>query len=150
MSFTRSRCARALAAGTLSLALLSAGTAAAFAANEKPSPSPTTHMTGKPKPTSSPSMDKASITLTAKPTTVKTGESVKLAGRTSGLKIGSPLVLQHEVNGKWTKLTPTTVVKKNNSYAMTAKLPKGTHVLRVVSANKAGKAVSPTVTVKVS
>jgi hypothetical protein len=149
MSFTRSRCARALAAGTLSVALLSAGTAAAVAANEKPSPSPTTHLTGKPKPTASP-MGKASITLTTDKKSVTAGESVKLAGRTKGLKIGSPLVLQHEMNGKWTKLTPTAVVKKNNSYAMSAKLPKGTHVLRVVSANKAGKAVSPTVTVKVS
>ncbi|OIK04458.1 hypothetical protein [Streptomyces monashensis] len=149
MSFTRSRCARALAAGTLSVALLSAGTAAAFAANEKPTPTPTMHMTGKPKPTVSP-MAKASITLTANKSSVTAGQSVRLAGRTTGLKVGSPLALQHEVNGKWTKLTPTTVVKRNNSYAMTAKLPKGTHTLRVVSANKAGKAVSPTVTVKVS
>ncbi|MER5542944.1 hypothetical protein ACWDBD_00560 [Streptomyces sp. NPDC001118] len=140
-SVLRHRYGRALGAGALSVALLSGGTAGAFAATPTPTPTATstTHMAAK-----------ASITLTANKTSVKAGEAVKLTGRTKGLKVGSPLALQHLASGKWTNLKATTTVKKGSSYAMVAKLPKGTHQLRVVSANKTGKVVSPTVTVKVS
>ncbi|EST24157.1 hypothetical protein [Streptomyces roseochromogenus] len=140
-SVLRHRYGRALGAAALSVALISGGTAGAYAASPKPTPTPTstTHMTVK-----------ASITLTVNKTSVKAGQAVKLTGRTKGLKIGSPLVLQHLVSGKWTNLKATTTVKKGSSYAMMAKLPKGTHHLRVASVSKSGKVVSPTVTVKVS
>lgn len=151
MSFTRSRRGRALAAGTLSVALLSAGTAGAFAASGTPSPKPTMSMTGRPKPTSSPTMGMASITATARPTSVKAGKTVLVTGRTKGLKVGSPLVLQHEKNGKWIPLGATGKVKTGSSYAISTKLStKGTETLRVASASKSGKVHSNTVTVNVS
>ncbi|KUN05206.1 hypothetical protein AQI95_17160 [Streptomyces yokosukanensis] len=142
-SVFRHRYGRTLGAGVVTVALLSGGTAGAFAASS--TPSPTT------KSSSSPTTGMASITLTAAKTSLKAGDMVKLAGRTKGLKFNTPLLLQHEKDGKWTALKASTKVKKNNSYAILAKLnTKGTEKLRVVSANKNGKVVSPTVTVKVS
>ncbi|WP_330340076.1 hypothetical protein [Streptomyces sp. NBC_00557] len=135
--------ARALGAGALTVALLSGGTAGAFAASPSPSPTPTRTM-------SSPSAGMASITATARPASVKHGHTVLLAGRTKGLKVGSPLIVQQEMNGKWVPLRATGKVKTGSSYAITAKLTRtGTQKLRVASATMAGKVYSPTVTVKV-
>ncbi|MEU2716876.1 hypothetical protein [Streptomyces sp. NPDC007205] len=135
----RHRCGRALGAGLLSVALLSGGTAGAFAAGSAaPSagsapPSPTTGM--------------ASITINVNKSAVKAGQMVKFTGRTKGLKIGTPLVLQHEKNGKWTNLKSTAKVRKGSSYELLARLnTKGTEHLRVA----AGHVYSPAVTVKVS
>ncbi|KOV67933.1 hypothetical protein [Streptomyces sp. MMG1121] len=140
-SVLRHRYGRALGAGALSVALLSGGTAGAYAAGSSSSPSPT----------SSSSAGMASITLTAGKTSVKAGDTVKFTGRTKGLKINSPLVLQQEKNGKWIPLKATGKVKKGSSYAILAKLKtKGTEKLRVSSATMNGKVHSPTVTVKVS
>jgi hypothetical protein len=135
---------RALGAGALSVALLSGGTAGAFAASPSPSPTPTKTM-------ASPTAGMASITATARPASVKHGHTVLLTGRTKGLKVGSPLIVQQETNGKWVPLKATGKVKTGSSYAITAKLTKtGSQKLRVASATMAGKVHSPTVTVKVS
>ncbi|MER7834599.1 hypothetical protein ABTY98_01485 [Streptomyces sp. NPDC096040] len=136
---------RALAAGALSLALLSAGSAGAFAAEAKPSPAPSS-----PSPKPSPSMSTmGSITVKASKTSVKSGDTVTFIGRTHDLKIGSPLVLQHENNGKWTSLKASVKVKNGNAYSLTAKLnTKGTQHLRIAAVGK--KVYSPTVTVKVN
>ncbi|MFI2199926.1 hypothetical protein ACH47Z_03900 [Streptomyces sp. NPDC020192] len=162
MSFTRSRSVRALTAGTLSAALLSAGTAGAFAANDKPSPSPTPTMTTSAtpsvtpsiRPTASPTTGMASISLTAKPTSAKVGQTVVFAGRTKGLKVGSPLVLQHLKNGKWVALGATGKVKTGSSFAVSTTFKtKGTQTVRIASltrSGKVGKVVSNTVTVTVS
>ncbi|MGW0992064.1 hypothetical protein [Streptomyces sp. NPDC002520] len=135
-SVLRHRYGRALSAGALSVALLSGGTAGAYAAGSSPSPSP--------------SAKAASITAKAHKTTVKAGDKVTFTGRTTGLKVGSPLVLMQEKAGKWTPLKATTKVKTGSSYALTARLnTKGTQHLRVASANMSGKVHSPSVMVKV-
>ncbi|MEV7127552.1 hypothetical protein [Streptomyces sp. NPDC093260] len=132
----RHRCVRTLAAGALSAALVSAGTAAAFAAGAAPTPSPThtTHTMTK------------SISVKASHSSVKAGQSVTLTGRTAHLAAGTKLTVQHLRNGKWTTLRATTVVKKGDTYTVTTKLAaKGTEHLRVVS----GPTHSRTVTVHV-
>ncbi|WP_406435803.1 hypothetical protein OHB00_17280 [Streptomyces sp. NBC_00631] len=127
---------RALAAGTLSLALLSAGGAGALAAEAKPKPSP------------SPSA-MASITIKASATSVHAGGSVTFSGKTQGLKTGWPLVLQHQKGGKWIPLKATTKTKSGNTYSLTAKLNTvGNEHLRVSAVGK--KVYSPAVTVNVS
>ncbi|MFJ9347313.1 hypothetical protein [Streptomyces sp. NPDC101237] len=134
---------RVLAAGALSLALLSAGTAGSFAAQAKPSPAPSS---AKPKPSPSKSA-LGSISVKTNKTSVKAGDKVILTGRTQGLKIGTPLVLQHENHGKWVPLRASVKVKNGSAYALTAKInTKGTEHLRIA----AGKTHSPTVSVKVS
>ncbi|MFJ9712591.1 hypothetical protein [Streptomyces sp. NPDC101234] len=138
MHTTQRQMSRALAAGALSLALLSAGSAGAFAAETKPNPSPSPSATAM-----------GSITARASKPSVMTGESVTFTGRTSGLKVGSPLVLQHEVKGKWIPLKADTKVKKGSSYALTTSFrTKGTEHVRVAAVGK--KVYSPTVTVDVT
>ncbi|KOV96077.1 hypothetical protein [Streptomyces sp. NRRL B-3648] len=130
-SVLRHHCLRTLGAGALSVALLSGGTAGAVAA----SPTPTAM---------------ASITVKADKTEVNAGDMVTFTGRTKGLKVGSPLVLQHENSGKWTSLRATAKVKKGSSYALLGKLnTKGTEHLRIAGVSESGKVYSPTVTVKV-
>ncbi|MFJ9904083.1 hypothetical protein ACIRVK_14475 [Streptomyces sp. NPDC101152] len=148
---------RSLAAGVLSLALLSAGTAGAFASEAKPKPSasmsakPSPSKSAKPSPSKSakPSPSKstaASITITVNKTSVKAGNTVTFTGRTKGLKVGTLLVLQHQKGTKWTTLKASTTVKKGSSYSLTAKLnTKGTEHLRI----SAGTVHSPVVTVTV-
>ncbi|MFF5855276.1 hypothetical protein ACFY8B_06510 [Streptomyces sp. NPDC012751] len=147
-SVLRHRHGRALGTGALCAALLCGGTAGAFAADASPSPSPTDKNTSM-SPSPSPS-GMHSISVHADKSTVKAGETVKFTGRTKGLKVGSPLVLQHEKDGKWKALKATAKVKTGNSYALLAKLDtKGTEHLRVASVTKSGKVYSPTVTVTV-
>ncbi|MEU5540493.1 hypothetical protein [Streptomyces sp. NPDC020362] len=132
-SVLRHHCLRALGAGALSVALLSGGTAGALAAGSS----------------SNPGM--ASITVKADKSSVNAGDRVVFAGRTKGLKVGTPLVLQHEKSGKWTSLRATAKVKKGSAYALIAKLnTKGSEHLRIAGANSSGKVYSPTVTVKVN
>ncbi|MET8768082.1 hypothetical protein [Streptomyces sp. NPDC004658] len=122
---------RTLGAGALSVALLSGGTAGAVAVGPTPG-------------------SMASITVKADKTEVKAGDKVTFTGRTKGLKIGSPLVLQHEKSGKWTSLRATAKVKKGSSYALIAKLnTKGAEHLRIAGTSESGKVYSPTATVKV-
>ncbi|MFI9805611.1 hypothetical protein ACIHEJ_14795 [Streptomyces sp. NPDC052301] len=129
------RYGRALGTCALSAALLSGGTAGALAAT-KPSPDSTMA---------------ASITITAHGNTVKAGDKVKITGRTKGLNVGAPLVLQHMKNDKWVPLRATAKVKKGSSYAILAQLgTKGMEKLRVAGVNASGKVYSPPVTVKVS
>ncbi|MGW0880644.1 hypothetical protein [Streptomyces sp. NPDC002671] len=121
---------RALGAAALSVALVSGGTAGAYAAQ------------GKPTPTTM-----ASITVKADKTKVKAGDTVTFSGRTKGLKIGTKLVLQHQKSGKWTALRATTKVRNGSAYSLPAKFrTKGMEMLRVA----AGKVYSPTVMVTVS
>lgn len=128
----RGRGTRTIAAGALSLALLSAGTASAFAASPSPKASPSAM---------------GSITVKADKSTVKVGDKVTFTGRTKGLKVGTKLVLQHEKAGKWNALNGSTTVKNGSSYSLTAKLnTKGQEHLRIA----AGTTYSPTVTVKVT
>ncbi|MFK0279971.1 hypothetical protein ACIQVL_05780 [Streptomyces sp. NPDC090499] len=160
MHTTQRQISRALAAGALSVALLSAGSAGAFATGARPTPSPTMSAKPKPKPTPSPTMSgrpkpkpspttMASISARANTTSVRPGDSVTVTGRTSGLKVGWPLVLEHQKGGKWIPLKATAKVKNGSSYSLTAKLGNpGTEHLRVSAVGK--KVHSPTVTVKVS
>ncbi|MBB5925106.1 hypothetical protein [Streptomyces echinatus] len=153
-SVLRHRYGRVLGSGILCAALLSGGTAGAFAASPSPTDNGSASPTGDKSPTgtASPSpTGKTSITVTAGKSSVKAGDMVTFTGRTKGLKVGSPLVLQHEKNGKWTALKATAKVKTGNSYALAAKLnTKGDEHLRVASVTKEGKVFSPTVTVKVN
>ncbi|MEU7425163.1 hypothetical protein ACGFX8_18250 [Streptomyces sp. NPDC048362] len=130
-SVLRNRSGRVLGAGALSVALLCGGTSGAFAAGG----------------TSVPNSATGSITVKADKSSVKAGDKVRFTGRTKGLKVGTPLVLQHEKSaGKWTALKAATKVKNGSSYALVAKLnTKGSEHLRIT----AGKVHSPTVTVKV-
>ncbi|WP_150136149.1 hypothetical protein [Streptomyces hyaluromycini] len=160
MHTTQRQISRALAAGALSVALLSAGSAGAFATGAKPAPSPTMSAKPNPKPTPSPSMSAkpnpkpspstmSSISVKADKTSVGVGDPVTFTGRTSGLKVGWPLVLQHQVGGKWIPLKATAKVKNGSSYSLTAKLNNpGAEHLRVSAVGK--KVYSPTVTVNVS
>jgi hypothetical protein len=159
-STLRSRCAKAIGAGALSVALLSAGTAGAFAASPgaaRPSPKPIMtssmkpSMTGTPKPTKTGSTGRSpmaggSITARVSKSQVKAGQSVTFTGRAKGVKVGTKVVLLHMHNGKWTALKSSTALKNGSSYSLTTKLnTKGKEQLRVM----AGKVVSPTVTVMV-
>ncbi|QDN94770.1 hypothetical protein FNV58_00055 (plasmid) [Streptomyces sp. RLB1-9] len=162
-STLRSRCAKAIGAGALSVALLSAGTAGASAASPSaasPSPKPSMtgmmphmtgtakpHMTGTAKPTrTGMGMANGSITARASKAQVKAGQSVTITGRAKGVKVGTKVVLLHMHNGKWTALKSSTVLKNGSSYSLVTKFNnKGTEQLRVM----AGKVVSPTVVVTV-
>ncbi|MFF3918434.1 hypothetical protein ACFYZB_34125 [Streptomyces sp. NPDC001852] len=162
MSSTRSRRARALAAGALSAAMLSTGTAGAAAATGTPTPTGTPTATGMPTPkaaitrTSMPSMKPSrtptamgSITVAANRKAVKVGNTVVFTGRVKGIKAGSTLVLQHLHNGKWTTLRTTAVVNKNGTYTIKRTFTKkGSEQVRV--ATKSGTFQSSPVTVQVS
>ncbi|KOU39337.1 hypothetical protein ADK54_26305 [Streptomyces sp. WM6378] len=133
----RSRCVRTFAAGALSAALLTAGAAGTFA-HAAASP--------KPKPSTSASKSAASITVKASSASVKAGDKVTFTGRTSGLPIGTKLVLQHKKGSKWTTLQASTLVKQGSSYSLEAKLnDKGKQELRI----KYDEVTSPSVTVTV-
>ncbi|MFF9123376.1 hypothetical protein ACF09J_08785 [Streptomyces sp. NPDC014889] len=136
----RSRCVRGVAVGALSAALVSAGSAAAFAA-PRPSPMPTrTHE-------AMPTRAAESITVRASHRSIRSGESVTLTGRTAHMAAGTRLTVQHLSNGKWTTLRATTLVKKGDTYTVSTKLAvKGKQQLRVVH----GNTHSATVTVDVT
>ncbi|KUN43770.1 hypothetical protein [Streptomyces olivochromogenes] len=155
-STLRSRCAKAIGAGALSVALLSAGTAGAFAASPSAaSPRPKPIMTGSAKPTgtstakptkSGSPMANGSITARVSKVQVKPGQSVTFTGRAKGVKVGTKVVLLHMHNGKWTPLKSSTVLKNGSSYSLVTKFNnKGKEQLRVM----ADKIVSPTVVVTV-
>ncbi|MEU7058606.1 hypothetical protein [Streptomyces sp. NPDC046197] len=152
-STDRSRRARALAAGALSAALLSAGSAGAVAATGTPSPTPTRTHTGMPtmKPTRTPSRTPSMMmgSITAKPNhkAVRVGNTVVITGKVKDLKPGTKLVVQHLKNSKWTTLQASTTVTKNGTYVLKAKLNnKGLEQLRVA----AGNVHSPSFNVRVS
>ncbi|MEW2623534.1 hypothetical protein [Streptomyces sp. NPDC048106] len=154
------RYGRALGAGALSVALLSGGTAGAFAATSTPHPDAaatrTAMPTKKPMPTRTAPMKPmptrtamGSITVSATHKTVRHGETVAFAGRVKGVNAGTTLVLQHRTNGKWTALRTTTTVNRNGSFTIRrAFTAKGDQTVRVVT--KDGKVMSSPVSVKVS
>ncbi|MFD4501784.1 hypothetical protein [Streptomyces sp. NPDC058457] len=138
MHTTLRQISRALAAGALSVALLSAGSTGALAGEAKPKPSPSPSTSAM-----------ASISIKASTASVNAGGSVTFTGRTSGLKVGWPLVLQHQKAGKWIPLKATTKTKNGSSYSLTAKLNTvGTEHLRISAVGK--KVYSPAVTVNVT
>ncbi|MER6331884.1 hypothetical protein ABT298_21620 [Streptomyces sp. NPDC001034] len=153
------RYGRALGAGAMTVALLSGGTAGAFAAST-PTPKATktggmptmkpmpTHMAAtKPMPTGT-ATARGSITVSTAHKTVRHGETVAFAGRVKGVKSGATLVLQHRMNGKWTTLRSTTIVNRNGTFTIRrAFTAKGTETVRV--ATKDGKIMSSPLTVKV-
>ncbi|MGW1811188.1 hypothetical protein [Streptomyces sp. NPDC002078] len=147
MSSTQSRRAGALAAGALSAAMLSTGTAGAAATLTPP---PTPSITGMPsvKPSRTPTA-MGSITVSANHKAVKVGNAVVFTGRVKGIKAGSTLVLQHLHNGKWTTLKTTAAVNKNGTYTIKRTFTKkGTEQVRV--ATKSGTFHSSPLTVQVS
>lgn len=150
MSSSRSRGARALAAGALSAAMLSTGAAGAVAAPGTPAPKPAVTRTGMPsmKPSRTPAA-MGSITVSANHKAVKVGNTVAFTGRVKGIKAGSTLVLQHMRNGKWATLKTTAAVNKNGTYTIRRTFTtKGTEQVRV--ATRSGTFHSSPVTVKVS
>lgn len=156
------RYGRALGAGTLSVALLSGGTAGAFAVTsaQPPTPSPTRSgmppvrppLIGSGTPSMRPSrppMAMGPITISPNRKAIKAGDTVVFTGRVAGVKRGSTLMLQHMRNGKWTTLRTTTVVGNNGRYTIKRTFTdKGTEQVRVAA--KSGMLHSSPVTVKVS
>ncbi|MFI6353346.1 hypothetical protein ACIBJF_11930 [Streptomyces sp. NPDC050743] len=155
------RYGRALGAGTLSVALLSGGTAGAFAVTSAKPPTPSPTRSGMPvrppvigsgTPSMKPSrvpMAMGSITISPNRRAIKAGDTVVFTGRVTGAKRGSTLVLQHMRNGKWTTLRTTTVVGNSGRYTIKRTFTsKGTEQVRV--AVKSGMVHSSPVSVKVS
>ena len=152
-SSLRTRSTRMFAIGALSAALLTAGTAGAFAAEPNPNPKApkATHMS-EPKATlkPNPKMDHRTATITTRVNRpeVMLGQRVTFTGRTDGLKIGSPVVLERYVGGKWTPLTNDirTTINQRSNYTLAARLDyKGQGQYRV----RAGDVVSQPVYVTV-
>jgi hypothetical protein len=145
-SSLRTRSARALAAGALSVALLTSAAAAAFAADPAaPTPTRTPSMMkspmASPKPTAM-----ASITIKANHTSVKTGHTVVFSGSATGLKKGTTLDLQRFNGKKWVTVK-TARISDGGPYSGTLKVTgTGMEKFRVVH----DKTVSPTVTVNVT
>ncbi|MGW3494317.1 hypothetical protein [Streptomyces sp. NPDC001020] len=150
-SSLRTRSTRVFAVGVLSTALLTAGTAGAFAAEPNPKPKVTT----EPKATMTPMCPhhkmcphRASITTKANKSDVRAGDRVTFSGRADGLKIGSPVVLERYYGGKWMPLANDirTTIKQGSIYDLITRLDnKGQEQLRV----RAGDVVSQPVTVTV-
>ncbi|PZH14628.1 hypothetical protein C1I97_10350 [Streptomyces sp. NTH33] len=144
----RSRCVRGAAAGALSVALVSVGSAGAVAATD-PSPMPTrTHTSPMPTRTHSPMPTRAAAAITARVshTSMRSGQEVTLSGRASHLATGTRLTVQRDVNGKWTTLR-TTTVQRGGTFSVPVKLTgKGTERLRVTQDGTHSR----TVTVRVS
>lgn len=140
MHLTLRRCACGVAAGALSAALVSAGSAGAFAASD---PNPMATRTHSPMPTKK----AEEITARVNHSSIRHGESVTLTGRTANMAAGARLTVQHLDHGKWTTLRATTVVRKGDTFTVSTKLlAKGKNDLRVVS----GPTRSKTITVDVT
>ncbi|MCN9241257.1 hypothetical protein NGF19_10740 [Streptomyces sp. RY43-2] len=149
-SSLRTRSTRVLAVGALSAALLTAGTAGAFAA--EPNPNPKATRMAEPEATlkQDPNINERSASVTTKVdrTQVMAGEKVTLTGRTDGLKTGSPVVIERYYDGKWTPIKTELhyTIDKNYNYRLDTRLDyKGQEQLRV----RAGDVVSQPVTVTV-
>ncbi|MFC3576974.1 hypothetical protein ACFOZ0_27590 [Streptomyces yaanensis] len=149
-SSLRTRSTRALTAGALSVALLTGGTAAAFAA-ASPSPSPKMSRGSMTRPeapkqqAAPPKRTTTSIMVKVDKPSVKPGQSVVFTEHTKGLAVGSTLRLQRLNGTKWVTVK-TTTVKKGGVYTFNVKLTnKGTQKFRV----SRGTTVSPNVTVTV-
>jgi len=148
------------AVGVLSAALLSAGTAGAFAAEPNPNPKAPKATTGmtEPKATLEPQATlkpnpkmthrSASITTRVNRTQVIAGQRITFTGRTDGLKIGSPVVLERYEGGKWMPLKTDirTTINQRSNYTLATRLDnKGQERYRV----RAGDVVSQPVYVTV-
>ncbi|MFF4749500.1 hypothetical protein ACWD5R_32485 [Streptomyces sp. NPDC002514] len=136
----RNRGTRAVGTGALSLALLSAGAAGAYAANATPSPRhPVPHGATY-------RHGAAAISVRATPTVVRHGEQVRFSGRASGLRTGTPVYLQQERGGRWTTLHSHARVDGHDRFSFTDRPDaRYTQHFRVAS----GRTHSPTVAVTV-
>ncbi|POX53415.1 DUF4369 domain-containing protein [Streptomyces sp. Ru72] len=153
-SSLRTHSTRVLAAGALSVALLTSAGAAAFAADPvAPNPVAGTstnapNLATKPdQPNLKPAVTATTITIRADRTEVKSGQSVTITGQVKGLKAGDRLDLQRYDGRKWATVKTVTVKRGSSStYALVTKLTgMGKEKLRVVHA----KTMSPTVTITV-
>ena len=136
-SSLRTRSTRTFAIGALSAALLTAGTAGAFAAEPNPNPKApkATHMS-EPKATLKPNskIRTATITTQVNRPEVMAGQRVTFTGRTDGLKIGSPVVLERYDGGKWTPLKTDirTIINQRSNYTLATRMDyKGQEQYRV-------------------
>ncbi|GAA3839898.1 hypothetical protein [Streptomyces chiangmaiensis] len=135
-SSLRTRSARLLPVGALSVALLATGAAGAFAA-PAPQHSATTVKTAT----------MASISVNASRTELQSGESVTFTGAATGLKIGDTLSLQRYDGTKWVTVKTVKVAQGNTYTFMATKLTtRGSERFRVSH----GATVSPTVIVSVN
>jgi len=120
--------------GAVSAALLAGGVlgaAAPITAHPAKKPMPTSKMSEKPMP----GRVMGSITIKATPTTIRSGGTVVFTGRTKGLRIGTKLILQERLRGRWIPLSATSI-KAGNSYILKSALnAKGRQQLRVVQMN---------------
>ncbi|OIK00119.1 hypothetical protein [Streptomyces colonosanans] len=149
-SSLRTRSTRVFAVGALSAALLTAGTAGAFAA--EPNPNPKATRMAEPKATLKPNPQvphrSASITTKVNRTEVRVGDRVTLTGRTDGLEIGSPVVLERYYSGKWEPMSTDihATINKASNYTLDTRLPyKGREQLRVRVGNVVSQPVAVTV-----
>ncbi|MFF3874687.1 hypothetical protein [Streptomyces sp. NPDC001978] len=134
----RSRGARAVSVVAVSVALMSAGSAGAFAASTTPSPKHTM--------THSATHKTASITVKAHPTSVKAGEKVRFTGHTTGIRAGASVILQQRENGTWHTLHTHTAIKKGHAFSLTDRpTAKGTQHFRVSHGTTNSSTVNVTV-----
>lgn len=151
-----------MATGALSVALLSAGTTGAFAADASPShhASPSRHQSS-PSHQAAPSGQhpvgannasyrrwSPSLSVRATPNVVWRGQHVRITGHASGLRAGTPVFLQQEERGgKWITLHSYGRVDRYDNFSITEWPGNGYghHYYRVVS----GRYHSPTVSVNV-
>ncbi|MGZ0231716.1 hypothetical protein [Streptomyces sp. CPS1] len=167
------RYGRALGTGALTVALLTGGTAAAFAApTPTPSPTPTGTATTTPSPmrtgtaptptrterprlnrTETPrptrTVTRGSITVSTREATVRRGRAVAFTGRVRDVRAGTTLVLQRRVDGRWSTLRTTALVNRNGTFTIRRTFTaRGTETVRVVTRD--GRVQSAAITVRVS
>ncbi|MEU8585701.1 hypothetical protein AB0C59_01615 [Streptomyces sp. NPDC048664] len=120
----RTRSSRALAVCAVSAALVASGATAAFAVdpvvpntdNSSQSSSDTGSLVTNPGRALA-----AAIIVKTDRTQVRSGELVTLSGTTRGLKIGSPVVLQHFDGVKWVNLPDRAMVRTGSTYRLAFK-----------------------------
>ncbi|MFJ9924860.1 hypothetical protein SAMN04490357_2909 [Streptomyces misionensis] len=169
------RYGRALGTGAITVALLSGGTAAAFAA---PTPTPSPTRTGMSTTTPSPmrtrtapmptrterpratrtetmaprptrTVTRGSITVSTREVSVRRGRAVAFTGRVRDVRAGTTLVLQRRVNGHWTTLRTTALVNRNGTFTIRRTFTaRGTETVRVVTRD--GRVQSAAIVVRVS
>ncbi|MCF6523107.1 hypothetical protein [Streptomyces sp. JJ36] len=143
---------RPVVAGLLALSLLGAGAAAATAAGD-PGPGDRAR-SGAPEDRrqeqqSRQDRDAAMLPmLSAGPqhATVRQWEPFRIAGRTMHIVPGTSVTLQQKQGNRWVSLPASTVVKRDHTYVLRAKLGmKGRNTLRMASAGTMSRPFTVTV-----
>ncbi|MCQ4040685.1 hypothetical protein ACFOSC_22265 [Streptantibioticus rubrisoli] len=138
MISTKSRSARLGVAAALSAALLTGGTATAFAAPNTVHPAP------RPVPHRAPA--KSSITFRVRPSSLRSGQRITAAGQGTGLAIGSRVQLQRRIGSRWSSLPASTALRRGGVYSLTTPLSiRGRQILRVLDGTTASSPVTVTV-----